>query len=658
MQLESLLPSLPKTFYTLSSSSSSSDSTSPGQAEASAHSEPEPSKKYRTAMMMSSATNTTTGSSTTVGGGSEREGDDFPDTKSRKSSPVMGAVEQQQEEELSAGRRYGIDELGTDRYFISPTSDTSACSLFPYSAQGGPVYGTTGSRYSSPYSSSSVLAPPPPPPPPGPPPPPPPGSVCPARSQLAPSAYQFGQGPACLYPSYHHPALPVGRAQVYLCNRALWLKFHRHQTEMIITKQGRRMFPFLSFNIAGLNVSSHYNVFVEVVLADPNHWRFQGGKWVTCGKADNNMQGNKMYVHPESPNTGAHWMRQEISFSKLKLTNNKGANNNNTQMIVMQSLHKYQPRLHIVEVSEDGVEDMSGESKTQTFTFPENQFIAVTAYQNTDITQLKIDHNPFAKGFRDNYDSMYTAPESDRLTPSPTDSPRSHQIVPGARYAMQPFFQDQFVNNLPQSHRLYGGERAVPQTNGLLSPQSDDSSISSSISASSSSSTTQRWFVTPVQQNEADYSVLPYGIKPLPLQSPHSFGYYPESSAFASISAGWGSGRSSYQRKMGAGLPWSPRPSPPAFSFSEDPLITAAAKDKLQDEGSVGTVGNGGIWGLETAPNLKPLDKFEASYSMVCKRRRLSSSADASPTIKCEDATSDDYGKDQPKSYYAFYTSP
>jgi len=40
-----------------------------------------------------------------------------------------------------------------------------------------------------------------------------------------------------------------------------------------------------------------------------------------------------MYVHPESPNTGAHWMRQEISFGKLKLTNNKGANNNNTQVI-------------------------------------------------------------------------------------------------------------------------------------------------------------------------------------------------------------------------------------------------------------------------------------------------------------------------------------
>lgn len=54
-------------------------------------------------------------------------------------------------------------------------------------------------------------------------------------------------------------------------------------------------------------------------------------------------------------------------------------------MIVLQSLHKYQPRLHIVEI-EDGVEDVNRESKTQTFTFPENQFIAVTAYQNTDVS--------------------------------------------------------------------------------------------------------------------------------------------------------------------------------------------------------------------------------------------------------------------------------
>ncbi|XP_010144740.1 PREDICTED: eomesodermin homolog [Eurypyga helias] len=408
------------------------------------------------------------------------------------------------------------------------------------------------------------------------------------------------------------------------------------------------MFPFLSFNITGLNPTAHYNVFVEVVLADPNHWRFQGGKWVTCGKADNNMQGNKVYVHPESPNTGAHWMRQEISFGKLKLTNNKGANNNNAQMIVLQSLHKYQPRLHIVEVTEDGVEDLNDSSKTQTFIFPETQFIAVTAYQNTDITQLKIDHNPFAKGFRDNYDSMYTASENDRLTPSPTDSPRSHQIVPGARYSVQPFFQEQFVNNLPPA-RFYNGERTVPQTNGLLSPQQNEEVASSP----------QRWFVTPVQQPsankldmnsyETEYSpstLLPYGIKSLPLQPSHALGYYPDPT-FPSM-AGWGN-RASYQRKMTTGLPWTSRTSPPGFS--EDQL----SKEKVKEE-------IGSSW-IETPPSIKSLDSNDSGvYTGACKRRRLSpstSSNENSPTMKCEDINAEDYNKDTSKGmgYYAFYTS-
>ena len=35
------------------------------------------------------------------------------------------------------------------------------------------------------------------------------------------------------------------------------------------------------------------------------------------------------------------------------------------------------------------------------FDFPESTFIAVTAYQNNQITKLKIQNNPFAKAFRD-----------------------------------------------------------------------------------------------------------------------------------------------------------------------------------------------------------------------------------------------------------------
>lgn len=51
-----------------------------------------------------------------------------------------------------------------------------------------------------------------------------------------------------------------------------------------------------------------------------------------------------MYMHPDSPNTGAHWMRQEVSFSKLKLTNNKGSTNNVAQVLSLffslQYLHQ------------------------------------------------------------------------------------------------------------------------------------------------------------------------------------------------------------------------------------------------------------------------------------------------------------------------------
>jgi len=274
---------------------------------------------------------------------------------------------------------------------------------------------------------------------------------------------------------------------------------------------------------------------------------------------------------------------------------------------------------------------------------------------------------------------MYTAQESDRLTPSPTDSPRSHQIVPGARYAMQPFFQDQFVNPLPQNHhRFYAGERAVPQTGSLLSPQGED--------AAAAAASAQRWFVTPVQQAgsnkldlssyENDYSaggLLSYGIKPLPLQTSHALGYYPDS-AFASMAAaGWGSSattRSTYhQRKVSTpgGLPWSPRgPSPPAFP--EDQLlqggVPSAAKDKLPEESAPPPPPAAASNWLETSHSLKSVDSTDSGvYSMVCKRRRMSpggSSTENSPSIKCEDLTADEYNKDHPKGmgYYAFYTSP
>ena len=64
--------------------------------------------------------------------------------------------------------------------------------------------------------------------------------------------------------------------------------------------------------------------------------------------------------------------------------------------IVLNSMHKYQIQLNITHVVEN--EDTK---ETRKNVFNETVFIAVTAYQNDDVTQLKIDHNPFAKAFRE-----------------------------------------------------------------------------------------------------------------------------------------------------------------------------------------------------------------------------------------------------------------
>ena len=54
-------------------------------------------------------------------------------------------------------------------------------------------------------------------------------------------------------------------------------------------------------------------------------------------------------------------------------------------------MHKYMPRLNIVEVGGRSTDPVSSsnqntDSLKHTFIFPETQFIAVTAYQNTDVS--------------------------------------------------------------------------------------------------------------------------------------------------------------------------------------------------------------------------------------------------------------------------------
>nr|XP_020746251.1 T-box transcription factor TBX3 isoform X2 [Odocoileus virginianus texanus] len=182
--------------------------------------------------------------------------------------------------------------------------------------------------------------------------------------------------------------------KVHLEAKELWDQFHKRGTEMVITKSGRRMFPPFKVRCSGLDKKAKYILLMDIIAADDCRYKFHNSRWMVAGKADPEMP-KRMYIHPDSPATGEQWMSKVVTFHKLKLTNNISDKHGFT---ILNSMHKYQPRFHIVRANDILKLPYS---TFRTYLFPETEFIAVTAYQNDKITQLKIDNNPFAKGFRD-----------------------------------------------------------------------------------------------------------------------------------------------------------------------------------------------------------------------------------------------------------------
>ncbi|KAH8235084.1 hypothetical protein KR032_008385 [Drosophila birchii] len=234
------------------------------------------------------------------------------------------------------------------------------------------------------------------------------------------------------------PSLP-GDVEAKLENNELWQQFHSIGTEMIITKSGRRMFPSMRVSLSGLEEEASYCVLLEMVPIGDCRYKFSGSQWVPAGGAEPQSP-QRMYLHPESPATGKHWQSQALLFSKVKLTNNTLDNNGH---IVLASMHKYQPRLHVIRTSDLGQIPWAPQ---QAFVFPETEFIAVTAYQNDRITKLKIDNNPFAKGFRESGQSRCKRKISDSPPPAcqPEEEPLESPLAKRLR----------LVEELPTQHHL------------------------------------------------------------------------------------------------------------------------------------------------------------------------------------------------------------
>ncbi|CAH1711341.1 unnamed protein product [Chironomus riparius] len=194
--------------------------------------------------------------------------------------------------------------------------------------------------------------------------------------------------------------------QCHLETKELWDKFHDLGTEMIITKTGRRMFPTVRVSFSGPlrgQSSDRYSVLIDIVAVDSRRYRYayHRSSWLVAGKADPPPP-PRLYSHPDTPVSADALRKQVISFEKVKLTNNEMDKNG---QIVLNSMHRYQPRIHLVRLlpgqNIPTTPKELADLDHKTYVFPETVFTAVTAYQNQLITKLKIDSNPFAKGFRD-----------------------------------------------------------------------------------------------------------------------------------------------------------------------------------------------------------------------------------------------------------------
>ncbi|NWR24044.1 TBX5 factor, partial [Emberiza fucata] len=154
----------------------------------------------------------------------------------------------------------------------------------------------------------------------------------------------------------------------------------------------RRMFPSYKVKVTGLNPKTKYILLMDIVPADDHRYKFADNKWSVTGKAEPAMPG-RLYVHPDSPATGAHWMRQLVSFQKLKLTNNhldpfghvsSGAG-------TRAPCCPLPPRA--ANILGKGLRVPAGVG-------PSPPALGRKGGMRRAITQLKIENNPFAKGFR------------------------------------------------------------------------------------------------------------------------------------------------------------------------------------------------------------------------------------------------------------------
>uniref|UniRef100_A0A914GZW9 T-box domain-containing protein n=1 Tax=Globodera rostochiensis TaxID=31243 RepID=A0A914GZW9_GLORO len=266
---------------------------------------------------------------------------------------------------------------------------------------------------------------------------------------------------------------------IELANKELWEKFHRVTNEMVVTRTGRKMFPKLELNLRGLDPNGLYSLTLCMRQLDTLRYKYQAGGWSPAGQDDSSATVSKFVNHHDAWNRGEFWMSQEkLCFDRVKLTNREMESN---ALISLCSMHKYQPVVHLYVMNEQEGKAV----RVCLFEPPATQFIAVTAYQSEAITRLKVEHNPFAKGFREGSSRKRTlspSPISERNAPNdfPEGCPSVKRplLCPSALFA-----SPSAVPSFPM-HPLYGSISTWHPWSAFLAASMAASSMSNGTSTS------------------------------------------------------------------------------------------------------------------------------------------------------------------------------
>lgn len=100
------------------------------------------------------------------------------------------------------------------------------------------------------------------------------------------------------------------------------------------------MFPPIKIRVTGLDPRAKYFFLLDIVPADDCRYKFHNCRWMVAGKADPELA-KPLYIHPDSPSTGAQWMQKTISFHKMKLTNNIADKHGYVSSLVFLSFHGF-----------------------------------------------------------------------------------------------------------------------------------------------------------------------------------------------------------------------------------------------------------------------------------------------------------------------------